>query len=56
MLLDEYFGKEKSLWDTRILATDISNSVMDKAKAGVYNVQGMKGLSPELQAPLFQDR
>ena len=54
MLLDEYFGKEKSLWDTRILATDISNSVMDKAKAGVYNVEGMKGLSTEWKRRYFR--
>ena len=47
MLLDEYFGREKSMWDTRILATDISHSVMDKAKKGIYNVEGMKGLSNE---------
>lgn len=47
MLLNEYFGREKSMWDTRILATDISNSVMDKAKKGVYNADGMKGLSAE---------
>ncbi|MGN1339131.1 MAG: CheR family methyltransferase [Oscillospiraceae bacterium] len=47
MLLDEYFGREKPMWDTRILATDISNSVMDKAKAGVYSVEGMKGLSQD---------
>lgn len=53
MLLDQYFGAEKARWDTRILATDISNSVMDKAKAGIYHEDGMKGLSPEWKARYF---
>ena len=54
MLLNEYFGKEKSKWDTRILATDISHSVMDKAKLGVYTAEGMKGLSPEWKKKDFK--
>lgn len=54
MLLNEYFGREKSKWDTRILATDISHSVMDKAKAGIYSSEGMKGLSPEWKKKFFK--
>lgn len=34
--LKEYFGAQASQWDTRILATDISQQAMAKAKAGVY--------------------
>ena len=34
--LKEYFGPQASQWDTRILATDISQQAMAKAKAGVY--------------------
>lgn len=55
MLIDQYFGAEKAKWDTRILATDISRSVMDKAKAGIYSEDGMKGLSPEWKARYFND-
>lgn len=55
MLMDEYFGKDKSRWDTRILATDISHSVMDKAKLGIYNSEGMKGLSPEWKKKYFKE-
>lgn len=53
MLIDQFFGTEKVKWDTRILATDISRSVMEKAKAGIYNEDGMKGLSPEWKARYF---
>lgn len=55
MLIDEYFGVEKARWDTRILATDISNSVMDKAKQGIYSEEGMKGLSPEWKSRYFKN-
>ena len=34
--LKEFFGSQASQWDTRILATDISQQAMAKAKAGGY--------------------
>lgn len=37
MILDEFFGKEKMSWDTKLLATDISNKVLNIAKRGVYS-------------------
>ncbi len=36
MYLKEYFGSQASQWDTRVLATDISQQAMAKAKAAVY--------------------
>lgn len=36
MILDEYFGKEKVWWNTKVLATDISGQVLEKAAKGVY--------------------
>ena len=36
--LKEFFGPQASRWDTRVLATDISQQAMAKAKAGLYHV------------------
>ncbi len=55
MLMDQYFGAEKAKWDTRILATDISQSVISKAKAGIYQEDGMKGLSNDWKARYFNN-
>lgn len=37
MILSDYFGKEKLGWDTKVLATDISDRVLEKAKKGQYS-------------------
>lgn len=55
MLIDQYFGADKGKWDTRILATDISQDVIGKAKRGIYSEEGMKGLSNEWKARYFND-
>lgn len=44
ILLKEYFGSKASLWDTRILATDISQQILEQARLGVYEEESLKGL------------
>jgi chemotaxis protein methyltransferase CheR len=46
MLLAEYFGVEKPLWDSKILATDISVKVLDIAEKGIYSEEAIEKLPP----------
>lgn len=36
MIIDDFFGNEKTLWNTQILATDISDKVLAVARTGSY--------------------
>lgn len=44
MLIDEFLGKQKSLWNSKILATDISKRVLDIAKKGEYSSENIAKL------------
>jgi chemotaxis protein methyltransferase CheR len=44
MIIDEFLGNEKSCWDSKVLATDISNKVLEKAIKGVYSNEGIATL------------
>jgi len=44
MIMQDYFGPKKPLWDTRVLATDISGKVLDAAKKGEYRNNDIKSL------------
>lgn len=39
MLVADYFKTQKFMWDSQILATDISRKVLSIAQEGVYNVE-----------------
>jgi len=47
MVLHEYFGSMKAGWDTKILATDISERVLHEAQVAVYPAQRLERM-PEL--------
>jgi chemotaxis protein methyltransferase CheR len=44
MLIDEYLNKDKIYWDSKVLATDISNRVLNIAKQGVYDKDKIESL------------
>lgn len=46
MIMDEFFGRNKGMWDTKILATDISAKVLDVARRGIYNDNRIMPLPP----------
>lgn len=44
MIVNEFFGQENKLWDTKILATDLSRKVLSVAEKGIYSNESVKTL------------
>ena len=42
MLMDDFFGKDSKLWDKTIMATDISQKALNKARQGIYETAAIK--------------
>lgn len=53
-LVDEFFGKEKALWDTKILATDLSTRVLECAAKGIYSSESVDKLPAHWLANYFR--
>lgn len=47
ILMKEFLGKDAHLWDTRVLATDISQKVLLQAQKGVYPKESLKDMPSE---------
>ncbi len=54
MIIDEFFGKEKMWWDTRILATDISGRVLEAAAEGIYDNERIATLPSNWKESYFK--
>lgn len=54
MIIDEYFEFNKINWDTKILATDISNRVLEIAKEGIYTNENLSPLPPAWKLNYFK--
>lgn len=54
MIINDYFGKEKMLWDTQILATDISDQILQKARTGEYSNEQIDSLPIDWKAKYFR--
>jgi chemotaxis protein methyltransferase CheR len=54
MIIDEFFGNEKIWWDTKILATDISEKALNIARKGVYSNERIASLPPHWKINYFK--
>ncbi len=54
MVLMDYFGLEHSLWDTKVLATDISTRVLEHAARGIYLTEDVAPLPPKWKQRYFK--
>ena len=54
MAIDEYFGPNKSKWDTTILATDISMNVLEKAQRAIYEADNIKDIPEKWRSKYFK--
>ena len=52
MILKDYFGK-RSGWDTRVLATDISQNVLSKAQTATYEEEALKNMPKNWKGDYF---
>lgn len=46
MLLADFFEQEKTTWDTKVLATDISEKVLNYATEGIYKATDIEKIPP----------
>lgn len=54
MIMDEYFRGYKAGWDTKILATDISDKVLEKAGKGIYDNESIATLPSQWRLSYFK--
>ncbi|WP_166240959.1 CheR family methyltransferase [Paenibacillus turpanensis] len=54
MIMDDYFGLQKSAWDTKVLATDISGKVLESCKAGTYEEDKIQTLPAHWRRAYFR--
>lgn len=54
MLLKEYLGSKASVWDTRVLATDISQNALHAANNAVYNGGDLNDLPTGWKSKYFR--
>lgn len=53
MIIKDTLGAQAALWDTRVLATDISQNALRAAKEAVYDEESLKNLSPGWKSKYF---
>lgn len=53
MILKEFLGNQASQWDTRVLATDISQNALNAAQSAVYDEETLKDLPTGWKSKYF---
>lgn len=53
MLMQDYLGSQASMWDTRLLATDISQRALSTATKGEYDIDALKDVPPHWKQNYF---
>lgn len=56
MTIKDYFGASAARWDTTILATDISQNVMNLAQTKIYEEDSLKDVPPAWKTKYFKKR
>ena len=54
MILQDYFLPKGRQWETTLLATDLSEEILDKARQGSYGREAVNCMPPQWQAGYFQ--
>ncbi len=54
MIIDEFFTKEKGIWDKKVLATDISEKVLETARTGKYKSEAIAPLPNQWKLNYFK--
>lgn len=54
MVLKDFFGLEHNMWDTKVLATDVSTRVLQQAIEGIYNEEQLKDLPEAWKRRFFR--
>ena len=54
MVLADFFGLEREQWDTKVLATDISTKVLQKAMTGIYSAEQMQSVQEQWKRHFFK--
>ena len=54
MVLADFFGMERNQWDTKVLATDISTKVLQKARVGIYTADQLKSIPEHWKKRFFK--
>src|SRR5690606_23447111 len=53
ILTDEYLGDRRTEWDKKLLATDISDEVLQRAKEGIYDQEAVAAMPRRWQLAYF---